>query len=148
MRRAVDEILDRSPQNFASLWRHFAGQCAYCGKQLDAEGRDWHIDHADPRSGNYLGNRVLACATCNSDEKREMNWSDFLGTKAAGPSLIKREATIRSWFLQHARPAPAHSSEVLAKRAEIDEVVVAFARCCRELNHLVRTHATAEKDSG
>jgi hypothetical protein len=138
MRRAVREIIDRSPRNLEPLWKHFCGRCAYCGRQLIERARDWHLDHADPGRGNHLGNAVLSCAICNGDEKRDRGWLEFLQTKASGDLLAEREALIRLWFNQHSRPVDEASDDERAKQAELEAIVEQFGNACAELNALVR----------
>lgn len=48
VRRGFNELIDPDPtaDQKALIWRHFAGECAYCGIALDRAGREGRIDHA------------------------------------------------------------------------------------------------------
>ncbi len=120
MKRTVGEILDRSPSNaqLRALWEHFEGRCAYCRKPLDAEARDWHLDHADSGRGNHAGNRVPACGICNGDEKRERGWHQFLQAKASPSDYDHQEALICEWLDKHARADEDGGAEVKKVLAE------------------------------
>lgn len=56
-----------------AIIERFGKKCTYCGKTgpsyyIGPDGRDWHIDHAIPRSrggADHEDNYVLSCATCN-----------------------------------------------------------------------------------
>lgn len=67
MRRAINEIIDPGPVSVDPLWEYFGARCAYCGRALVLGARD---AHAERDGGNHIGNPVLACSTCNGDEKR------------------------------------------------------------------------------
>ena len=83
MLRAMREILDPSPIDVGPVWDHFESRCAYCDVALDIAGRSAHIDHAEAAGGNHLGNLVLACGSCNGDDKRDMPWRDFVASKSS-----------------------------------------------------------------
>ena len=138
LKRTVSEILDRSPSTaqMRALWEHFEGRCAYCRKLLDADGRDWHLDHADSGAGNHAGNRVLACGICNGDEKREQGWCEFLRAKASAVDSEHQEALIRAWLEGHARPEQEETPEVANALAELDILIEQFAAKCGELKAL------------
>jgi 5-methylcytosine-specific restriction endonuclease McrA len=138
MRRTVEEILDPGPRNVNALWEHFGAQCAYCGKDLNRDRREGHIDHADPDGGNDLGNLVLACGSCNGDEKREESWQGFLRRKTPDDAIFaEREGRIRAWLDQHP-PKPAEDSpEITHIREEIEGLIEQFAVKCAELKRLV-----------
>jgi hypothetical protein len=138
MRRAVAEILDPSPGSVDEVWEYFDSRCAYCGKPLSREGREGHLDHAEVGGGNHMGNLVLACGTCNGDEKRERGWREFLRVKASGTELAQREAQILGWFERHPAPTGRDSADVLRVRAELDALIDAFGVKCAELKNAVR----------
>jgi hypothetical protein len=138
LRRTVSEIMDRSPSaaQMRALWEHFEGRCAYCRKQLEADGRDWHLDHADSGGGNHAGNRVLACGICNGDEKREQGWREFLRVKASLADCEQQEALVREWLEEHARPHGEETAEVTKLLKELDLLIEQFANKCGELKAL------------
>jgi hypothetical protein len=139
MRRAAEEIIDPGPRSVDQLWEFFDGRCVYCARDLNRELREGHIDHADAAGGNHLGNLVLACGSCNGDEKREEDWRAFLAQKAGDePTFREREARILKWFTLHPPPPARSSSEVLRIRGEIDDLVGAFGEKCAELRDALR----------
>lgn len=144
MRRTIAEILDPSPFDLAPLWAHFESSCAYCGRGLDRSRREGHMDHAEPRGGNHLGNLVLACGACNGDEKREEPWDVFLDRKATNPVVrAARSARIRAWIVAHPAATLEESAAVAAKRAELEQLIDDFAQRCNELKALVHSSGSA-----
>jgi 5-methylcytosine-specific restriction endonuclease McrA len=144
MRRTVEEILDPGPRNVDALWEHFGAQCAYCGKGLSRDRREGHVDHADPDGGNDLGNLVLACGSCNGDEKREESWHEFLRRKTPDDILFaEREGRIRAWLDQHPRKSAEDSPEIAHVREEFEGLIQQFAVKCAELKRLVSQRDSA-----
>lgn len=138
MRRTVEEILDPGPRDVNALWEYFDAQCAYCGKGLSRDRREGHVDHAPPDGGNDLGNLVLACGSCNGDEKREESWHSFLRRKTPDDALFaEREERIRAWLDQHPRKSAEDSPEIANVREEIEGLIEQFAVKCAELKRLV-----------
>ena len=139
MRRAVAEILDPSPRNVDALWAHFESSCAYCGKPLSREKREGHRDHAVAGGGNGLGNLVLACESCNGDEKREASWHEFLKQKTTDLALRSaRQARIEAWFDSHAPRTRAAVPQVEDLSAELERLIEQFGVKCAELRQLVK----------
>lgn len=107
MKRALREIIDPSPtvEERDALWERFDSCCIFCGRRLDPQAREGHLDHLDSSTGgggNSIGNRVLACGKCNGDEKREQDWKAFLAQKC--PDKKERERRlqlIRDWQAEH-----------------------------------------------
>jgi hypothetical protein len=144
MRRTVAEILDATPSDLAPLWAHFESSCAYCGRRLDRSRREGHVDHAEPGGGNHLGNLVLACGACNGDEKREEPWEAFLDRKVTSPGVRSaRSARMRSWLAVNPAAILEASTEVAAKRAELEQLIDDFAQKCNELKALVRGNGSS-----
>jgi hypothetical protein len=138
MHRTLKEILDPGPHSVDAVWEHFESRCAYCGKELSRDHRDGHVDHADPDGGNGLGNLVLACGSCNGDEKREESWQSFLRRKTPDDALFaEREQCIRAWLDQHPRRSLEDSPEIARAREEIEDLIEEFAAKCAELKELV-----------
>lgn len=147
MRKAVEEIVDPGPDSVDALWEHFKARCAYCGRELSRDRREGHVDHADARGGNHLGNLVLACGSCNGDEKREGPWSDFLRRKTSDDALFaEREQRIAAWFSLHRRAPVGESPQVARVRQEIEELIGQFAERCDELRGLVAERDSARRD--
>jgi hypothetical protein len=137
MRRTVEEILDPGPRDVDALWGHFGAQCAYCGKTLNRDRREGHVDHAYPDGGNDLGNLVLACGSCNGDEKREEAWHEFLRRKTPDDAIFaEREGRIHIWLGQHPRKSATDSPEITRVRDEIEGLIEQFAVKCAELKRL------------
>jgi hypothetical protein len=135
MRRAIEDLVDPPPRaaEQRALRAYFGNRCCYCGG--DAPERLGHIDHATPGGGNHLGNFVLACATCNGDEKREQGWNDFLTAKCPDAEIRSgRHAKISEWFEKHPRTAPSLSIEVADARRHALEMVEAYADACSGLH--------------
>jgi len=96
IKRCLKSVIDPKPDKAGidQLWEHFDARCAYCGQDLDRASREGHVDHliAETDGGcNRLGNRVLSCGTCNGDEKRELDWEEFLAAKCQHNSELVNE---------------------------------------------------------
>jgi hypothetical protein len=138
MGRAVDAILDPWPSSKAPIWAYFDSRCAYCDVVLSKENREGHIDHATSNGGNHLGNLVLACSSCNGDEKRESDWRTFLDRKVNEPGLRQARITkIEAWQGLHPRREWVLTPEVQAAEKELREMIVAFGVKCAELRDAV-----------
>jgi hypothetical protein len=134
MLRAMREILDPSPLDVGPVWDHFESRCAYCDVALDIAGRSAHIDHAEAAGGNHLGNLVLACGSCNGDDKRDMPWRDFVASKASTDQVAAARVTrIEAWALLHPRADTPASPEALRLADEIRALAVEFSVKCAEL---------------
>ncbi|WP_223760478.1 HNH endonuclease [Myxococcus sp. RHSTA-1-4] len=83
------------------VWSYFGSACGYCGRKLNRAAREGHVDHLIPVSlggRNHIGNRVLACAACNGNEKRDLPWEPFLKSKCTTPdAFAARRARIDAW---------------------------------------------------
>lgn len=134
MLRAMREILDPSPLDVGPVWDHFESRCAYCDTALEIAGRSAHIDHAEAAGGNHLGNLVLACGSCNGDDKREMPWREFVASKASTESdTATRVARIEDWALLHPRVDKPMPPEALRLAEEIRALTQEFSTKCAEL---------------
>jgi hypothetical protein len=104
IKKCLKALIDPKPKNQDKdkIWVYFKNRCAYCGDTLTKESRKGHIDHLHSEmegGSNRLSNLVLTCATCNGDEKREANWSEFLAEKCGADSKAYRERSkqIANW---------------------------------------------------
>ena len=103
IRRAFREIIDQTPskQEADRIWEFFSSECAYCGKSLQKERKEGHIDHlisASKSGRNHISNRVLSCADCNEKEKLDSGWEEFLASKVADSAIRElRRKKIISW---------------------------------------------------
>jgi hypothetical protein len=139
MLRAMQQILDPSPLDVGPIWEHFESRCAYCDDALDIAGRSAHIDHAEAGGGNHLGNLVLACGTCNGDDKRDLAWRDFVVAKASTPpDAAARIARIEAWARLHPRSDKAIPAEAVRIAAEIRGLATEYAAKCAELRAAMR----------
>jgi len=95
MRRTLSEIVDPgpTPSEKNELWEHFQPCCAFCGVSIARESRAGHVAHLNSNGENGTGNRVLACARCNGDEKRERPWQEFLAEKSADDGVLAERRT-------------------------------------------------------
>lgn len=134
MGKTVEEIIDPPPSKSdkTGIRKYFDNKCAYCGAVI--EPRKGHLDHAVPMDGNHIGNLVLACATCNGDQKRETDWLTFLKTKASGQVLLQRKDQIKKWMKQHPSPKrPALSQQSKTVKQKLDKLIETFGRECGTL---------------
>lgn len=103
IRRALIGIVDPEPTGaeINALWQFFDSSCAYCGRTIDRSRRAGHVDHLVSMSvggANHVSNRVLSCATCNGDEKRDKDWREFLREKAIDDATYSdRSGLIEDW---------------------------------------------------
>ncbi len=115
--RALVGIVDPDPtdRQINSMWKYFDSACAYCEVRLVRGQRKSHVDHlvSCARGGtNHISNRVLACATCNGDKKRDRDWREFLTEIKGRKSTFKERAKrIKNW--QSSCPEPiSHGVDV------------------------------------
>ena len=110
--RALRGVVDPEPtgSQLDELWRYFGSECAYCGRQVQKKNKSAHIDHLTPASKkgrNHISNRVLSCASCNEQEKKEMDWEPFLRQKNPdGATFRQRQQRILDWQKQQGGPVP------------------------------------------
>ena len=127
IRKALRAIVDPEPRKkeIYRLWEYFGSTCAYCGCPLDRKLSRAHIDHLIPGL-NHISNRVLACPTCNGNEKREEPWLDFLRKKVVDQTIFEtRKQRIESWVASQLPSEPLNFDAKML-RSEIDNVVAAF----------------------
>lgn len=128
IRRALRAVIDPEPSKQAvrRLWEYFKSCCAYCGRRLEKALRHGHIDHLVHDGPNHLSNRVLACSTCNGDEKREGPWLGFLRKKAGTRKVfLVRKKRIEDWLLAERPRVPTRVDKKLFLR-EMTAVVRRF----------------------
>jgi len=119
-----------------AVWEYFASKCAYCGRRLRArrEGRMDHLVAFKDGGGNYLRNRVLACRSCNDEQKRDQRWEGFLREKSPDRiTFAKRKKRIKDW--KKLNPPPANRSKRLKKAVQqaADEVCIVFDKKVSEV---------------
>jgi predicted restriction endonuclease len=106
--RCLSGIIDPYPTKKAveRVWEHFESKCAYCGAQMKRTDRKGHLDHLvsfKDGGANDIGNYVLACGTCNGDEKLEENWECFMRRKNLDDALyLARKTKIEDWVAHNA----------------------------------------------
>ncbi len=141
MRRTLSEIVDPGPTAWEKdeLWEHFRSCCAFCGVSIARESRTGHVDHLDSDGGNGPDNRVLACARCNGDEKRERSWQEFLVEKSADDAVLaERRARIEKWVGQYARRAAETSPAVAGAYHEAEQIIDEFHAACTRLRDALK----------
>lgn len=119
--RCLSEIISPSPttKEKKEIWNYFENKCAYCGKEL--EKGEGHLDHLNTYKDYFINdkyNRVLTSPTCNSKEKLDKNWKDFLKEKCDGNLELynKRKTKIENWIKNQKEPLP---NNVINKYIEI-----------------------------
>lgn len=143
IKRGLAEVVDRSPnkKEISRLWSHFNSSCAFCGKPLRYDAREGRIDHclAASRGGsNAIGNRLLACGSCNDDEKLDQHWEPFLRSKAVTEEIFQaRRKLIMEWQELNPLENKSHDQELrrLAEEKAL-EVIRLFDEKVRELRGL------------
>ena len=136
IKRALKELLDPplSESEKGAVWKHFQCQCAFCGTDIERKGRKGHLDHLVPESQggrNALANRVLACHTCNGDEKLDADWKEFLRSKAPSVDVYaERLKRIESWILKHGESLTLDASTRELLASEFEKVNVVFSKAC------------------
>ena len=134
IRRGLHELLDRSLSNWEKhrLWEFFESSCAYCGLKLIRSERKGHVDHLVSRANagtNGLANCVLACSTCNGDEKRDESWETFLLRKCADETTLRmRRSRIEQWVAKNASASSGVSKDFIEQ--EIARVLSEFDSAC------------------
>ena len=122
----------------------FQFECAFCARPLPPGTRS-HMDHLISVAAggtNHLSNRVLACESCNGNEKLEREWLVFLRSKSENDDVLRtRERRIREWSNAN-QPAivllPPDQQRLL--NSETLAVVQAFDRAVERLR-AARLHA-------
>jgi HNH endonuclease len=87
---------------------------------------------------NHISNRVLSCARCNGDQKREHDWREFLYSKSVSSTQFRRrEERILGWVEMNvaARPKVSKAVQRLV-RAEQERVILAFDKAVRALREV------------
>src|SRR5437016_2003417 len=95
---------DLTKAQLDQLWAFFGSRCAYCRKRLERGKKQAHIDHLVSTSAkglNHISNRVLSCADCNEDGKRDWPWKHFLRERAPRASYRARVLKIENWSRSH-----------------------------------------------
>ncbi|ENX4858836.1 TPA: hypothetical protein I7295_23755 [Vibrio parahaemolyticus] len=124
IKRSLGAIIDPHPteREKTMLWEYFNNSCAYCGLTMERKSRLGHLDHVIPTSeggNNSIFNHVLSCSICNGDEKREMDWLEFLTNKVdCAETLISRRSVIDMWLAKNTmKPIDSAAQE------QIDSIV-------------------------
>jgi len=145
IRRGLSEIVDPSPSSEEEkiIWSHFQDCCAYCGRQMRRGSKEAHIDHLVPASAggaNGIGNRVLSCALCNAEEKRDQPWEEFLKSKARSPEeFAMRRQRILDWQKDHPTlTGPDHQKLIKLAFEKAGEICGLFDRSANEIRRRAR----------
>jgi len=137
MRRTISEIVDpgltRGEKD--ELWSHFESSCASCGEHIERASRTGS-------GGNGPRNRVLACARCNGDEKRERDWREFLEEKCDDPAVLEhRRALIQTWVDTHPERHRAESPAVEEALRDAEQLVEDFHAACTRLREALKSNS-------
>ena len=142
IRKALIGIIDPQPTkaSIAAMWGHFESSCAFCSVVLDRKSRSGHGDHLVPASAggrNHVCNRVLACATCNGDEKLDKDWVAFLKAKSPNAEEFgKRKRRIESWREAHQASCQVSEETVAAAMNAAEQAIEAFNHACETVRAL------------
>ncbi len=134
IKRALVELMDPNPsaREVERLWQHFHSACAFCGRPLRRDKREAHSDHLIPSSQkgrNHICNRVLACATCNGDEKLDLNWEKFLADKSPQHHAERRKR-ILDWVESNRASCKVTDDDIQIAHSEAEKVLAAFNQAC------------------
>ena len=151
IRRALRAVIDPElkKKHTDELWSYFESRCAYCDSPLDREQRQGQMDHLVPtnRGGtNHFSNRVLACAPCNGDHRREKDWMGFLQEMVPDPAArAERRERIERWQTAVAPSAEVADAEFLQR--ETARVLAAFDSAVASLrrSRLTRVEGNVEQ---
>lgn len=141
IRRSLVAILEPYPsaEETDALWQHFGSCCAYCGRGIERALRTGHLDHvvsAATGGSNGIHNHVLACASCNGDEKREEAWRSFLNRKAESAQVaLERSGHIEAWLAQ-AKPSGVRPEVKRQAEAIIAEAVASYEQAVAKVRAL------------
>jgi len=143
IRKALVGIIDPKPRmtDLDAMWDHFQSSCAFCSTSLLRASRKGHADHLIPSTHggrNHVFNRVLACATCNGDEKLDGGWVDFLRIKTPDdePEFTRRKTRIDAWQESRRAQCRVSNETVAAALIAVDEALVAFNQACAKVRTL------------
>jgi len=142
-KRALKELVDPplSKAQESALWDYFGNTCAFCGVPIERGSRKGHLDHLVPGSQggrNALANRVLACHTCNGDEKLDSDWKGFLRVKCSSSiDLAARTERIEVWVKKHGRSLTLEAATQERIRAEFERVNVVFSKACSDIKRAI-----------
>jgi hypothetical protein len=146
IKKALISIVDPHPKkrDKDAMWQHFNSSCAFCGTALVRNSRLGHGDHLVPASGggkNHIFNRVLACSTCNGDEKLDENWITFLNRKAKEQNLNqddarRRKCLIEMWQEKNRTQCSVANETVAAALLASEHVLMAFNQACETVRAL------------
>jgi len=146
IRRSFREIADPGPTNkvdITKIWEFFESRCAYCGRKLNRENKEGHIDHLVSSSSggrNHISNRVLSCADCNAEEKLDKPWEEFLAQKVSeGDLMDKRKERILQW--QKENVVSQIDPEILDKvNSMSNDVIELYDQKVSELRELCKSN--------
>jgi len=117
MRRGLRFLIDPEPDSESKklVRDYFGNRCAYCDRPTPpGEGDIDHLISAALGGANGLANRVLSCKPCNAQEKRHLDWKEFLKRKCAEQKVFEqRTLKIDSW-VQRNGGHPVLDKELLA----------------------------------
>lgn len=140
IKKSLKALIDPPPKDNEKkkIWQYFNNSCAYCGQDIEKESRKGHIDHlhAETDNGaNKLSNLVLTCSTCNGDEKREMNWLNFLKVKCGidDKSFADRKDRIENWIKINGGDPFLSTDKINLLSTEFETVNKAFSEAVEKI---------------
>lgn len=143
-RRALLNLVDPGPnrEQVSLIWDFFESRCAYCDRELIRGTKQGHVDHlvsASAAGRNHIANRVLACASCNEVEKRDMDWEAFLEMKCPDVAVrTARKGRIERWkTLNHEQSSGAKLEHLAAADLAATEIAAMIDEKVKQLRALV-----------
>lgn len=133
LRRMLWGIVDPEPtwNEISELRGYFGEVCFYCDKSLPSLKDDFTLDHVVPSSQggtNGISNRVPACRRCNSTERRDKPFEDFLHEKCVdektfGQKLFLALEWCASSFQPHHQLPPELATLVANEVAKLHSAI-------------------------
>jgi Cu2+-containing amine oxidase len=93
---------------------------------------------ASSGGGNHISNCVLSCKNCNSKEKLDMSWEEFLSKKVQDKNLMnKRKEKILQWQKENGAFQRKINSKILEEADSMcNEVIELYDQKVLELRKL------------
>jgi regulator of sigma D len=142
IRKALTGIVDPKPRKSAitAMWVHFDRKCAFCRRSLDRDKREGHADHlvaGASRGHNHIYNRVLACGTCNGDQKLDHPWEDFLRSVVCQEEdFTTRKQRIEKWQQNHKDLCKVDQGQITEALRAAENVITVFDQACDKIRAL------------
>lgn len=138
LRLLLDPDLEKDEREVVEAF--FDHRCAYCGCPIEKGNGDLdHLVSASKRGSNHISNRVLSCKRCNAEEKREMDWQEFLKLKCAGDASVlnERKIKIERWARECGDARVIREGALQVLEEECRRVTAEYDRACARIREEV-----------